>query len=463
MPSEHEVSSVVAYQRQSLLDIQQSFEKIKMDAAVFLEQEQNLSTELDGLEKELSRLDFLPHSQNVSAIPDQKELASFETSSVKRYARLEAFEPENFTELLIKAEETLRKQGIDPQDDPLLQILETQEITAILQSERLKQVDLSWQTSDYVVVLVAGFMATFLDILLVKIPGDTAFLGKLQKGSPLTQWLKDHSQDFHDTYFKPLEKRAKVPYDTVTDRVLDQPVAGMNPHLHRLMSLGHDPILGFIIGLRDIAQGSATFVDKHGNLILAKNLVGTPEHNLFLAFLKVLLHLLSDVCTKAGLPAPFFSLLQLAKSKSPFVLGPSGETVSWTNVARYMYRHGYDLRHFATMGMIPASVESIIRGYALFKNYEENSESMPKAKQTSMLMLGHSIALSGNLLKTGMIYQMNPLALNWAILLRWIPLSISWLKESIRQENALEKQLEIEWVNIYKQSVLIEHSLKTSV
>ena len=88
---------------------------------------------------------------------------------------------------------------------------------------------------------------------------------------------------------------------------------------------------------------------------------------------------------------------------------------------------------------------------------------MPKAKQTSMLMLGHSIALSGNLLKTGMIYQMNPLALNWAILLRWIPLSISWLKESIRQENALEKQLEIEWVNIYKQSVLIEHSLKTSV
>ena len=127
------------------------------------------------------------------------------------------------------------------------------------------------------------------------------------------------------------------------------------------MSPGHDPVLGFVFGVKDIMDGTGTYIDKNGDL----RRIGTsmsPE-GLNAAFLKVFLHLLSDVGTSAGIQPPFFTLLQLVKSRSPFVLGPSGERVSWTDVARYMYAHGYDLRHFATMGMVPASVEMIIRGW----------------------------------------------------------------------------------------------------
>ena len=61
----------------------------------------------------------------------------------------------------------------------------------------------------------------------------------------------------------------------------------------------------------------------------------------------------------------------------------------------------------------------------LCRSFESNGEIAPtKAKLTSMLMFSHLIATSGNLLKTGVIFGMNPLALNWAQLLA-VP-SVTW-------------------------------------
>jgi len=55
----------------------------------------------------------------------------------------------------------------------------------------------------------------------------------------------------------------------------------------------------------------------------------------------------------------------------------------------------------------------IVRCWWLCKGFESNGGIAPtKAKLTSMLMLSHLIATSGNLLKTGVIFGMNPLALN---------------------------------------------------
>jgi hypothetical protein len=137
------------------------------------------------------------------------------------------------------------------------------------------------------------------------------------------------------------------------------------PKVHRLMSLGHDPILAFIFGVMDVMTGTGTYIDKHGDL--GRIATSMSPEGLIAAFLKVFLHLISEVFTSAGIQPPFFTLLQLARTKSPFVLGPSGEKVTWTNVARYMYTHGYDLRHFATMGIVPASIEMIVRGWWLCK------------------------------------------------------------------------------------------------
>ena len=176
----------------------------------------------------------------------------------------------------------------------------------------------------------------------------------------------------------------------------------------------------------------------------------SPE-GLVTSFLKVFLHLLSDVFTSAGIPPPFFTLLQLAKTESPFVLGPSGEKVSWTNVARYMYTHGYDLRHFATMGIVPASVEMIVRGWWLCKSFESHARIPPtKAKLTSMLMLAHLIATSGNLLKTGVIFGKNPLALNWSQLLALPPVTLAWISESLKRDRSIRDKLDEEWASTYQ-------------
>ena len=222
------------------------------------------------------------------------------------------------------------------------------------------------------------------------------------------------------------------------------------PKTHRLMSFGHDPILGFIFGVIDILGDTGTYIDQYGNVIKVSK-VPTDPVGLTNAFLKVFLHLLSDVCTSAGIQPPFFTLLQLVKAESPFILGPSGEKVPWTDVARYMYVHGYDLRHFATMGIVPATVEMVIRGWRLCESYEKGEDpGLTKAKTASMLMMGHTMAASGNLIKTGAIYHMNPLALNWAQALWMFPVTISWIRESVKRDQRIRSKLDAEWEHLYR-------------
>jgi hypothetical protein len=83
-------------------------------------------------------------------------------------------------------------------------------------------------------------------------------------------------------------------------------VDGLSPRVHRLMSLGHDPILAFVFGVMDVMSG--TYIDKHGDLRRIATSM-SPE-GLIAAFSKVFLHLLSDVFTSAGIQPHFFTLLQ---------------------------------------------------------------------------------------------------------------------------------------------------------
>lgn len=97
---------------------------------------------------------------------------------------------------------------------------------------------------------------------MVRIPLDGAFLGRMQAGSPMTRWIRENSKPVHDHYLGGLEKAAKVPYDLSAGNTVD----GLSPKVHRLMSLGHDPILAFKIGVMDIMTGTGTYIDKHGDL-----------------------------------------------------------------------------------------------------------------------------------------------------------------------------------------------------
>lgn len=221
----------------------------------------------------------------------------------------------------------------------------------------------------------------------------------------------------------------------------------MGPRNHRLKSLGHDPLTGFFFGVRDLMRGTGTYLDN-GNLIQIStdyDPVGLIE-----AVLTQVSHLLSDAATPSGLPAPLFTLLQLG-AESPFVHRKAGieGKATWAQVSQYMYLNGYDLRHFFAMGITPAIVSVVIWEYWLLKSYADGATKEQRQKEhvklTSMLLLGHSIATSGTLLKTGLIYGMNPLALNYNQILAMGPVAIAWLKEAVERDDRFRQALDREW------------------
>lgn len=454
------ILAVAAYQRLGILELRKLYDQIDVDLKHYSDIESHVENGASLLEEDFDQVrnTLLSLGAEIPAPTENtpRNHSRHPRAAKNKYKKISIENPGDFGGLARQARGHLAELGVDLRKDPLLQILDSGEISETTGSYKKKYGDITWDESDQLVVMLAGMVATLLDILLVRIPTDPTrrdgipeFLGEKQKDSPLTRWLRDNSEHVHENYLRQFEKRAKVPYDDTMERLTG--VEGLSPKVHRLMSLGHDPILGFIFGVSDIMRGTGTFIDKHGDMIVIDKVPN--QTGLIEAFLKVFFHLLSDVCTSSGIQPPFFTLLQLVKAKSPFILGSSGEKVSWTDVARYMYTHGYDLRHFATMGIVPASVEMIVRGWWLCRSFENREEAeLARVKMTSMLMLGHTIATSGNLLKTGVIFGMNPLALNWAEILALFPVTINWIRGSAKRDHAIRRNLDAEWLNIYHDS-----------
>ena len=65
-------------------------------------------------------------------------------------------------------------------------------------------------------------------------------------------------------------------------------------------------------------------------------------------------------------------------------------------------------------------------------------------------MLAHLIATSGNLLKTGVIFGMNPLALNWAQMLTLPPVMLTWISETLKRNRSIRNKLDEEWMSTYQ-------------
>ena len=67
-----------------------------------------------------------------------------------------------------------------------------------------------------------------------------------------------------------------------------------------------------------------------------------------------------------------------------------------------------------------------------------------------MLMLAHLIAASGNLLKTGVIFAMNLLALNWAQMLALSLVTLAWISETLKRNRSIRDKLDEEWMSTYQ-------------
>jgi hypothetical protein len=301
---------------------------------------------------------------------------------------------------------------------------------------------LLWDRWDYFFVYGSGMLAALTDFLLVRIPKMMVggqYAG--QEGSPLTEWFKQydtrpgHSEGWLAEWARMLEESCKTPYDrqaAVLDGELAQ-VPGMTAKSHRLQTLGHDPVFGFVFGVLDILRGTVTaFSYDHlagahryveGKVFSPLPTADMDERvtRLIEAILRHMGHLISDVATPMGLPAPLMTLFQ-ALSVGSF--GEKDRTVG--QLARWMYLNGYDLRHFVASGVTPAVIEIVLRAYVMLRHYSELGEVKLAVAQSpkyrSMLLAAHGVAAAANAGKVA-LYQGNPLAINqaeWMALLRYL-------------------------------------------
>lgn len=295
---------------------------------------------------------------------------------------------------------------------------------------------------DISISAVAGILGAAVDILLVGIP---------QRGNAglETGPLSDYVRAYFDKMFPEDEmqklansKVSKVPFDAQDNRNTTIRVEGLSAYYHRLLQLGHDPVLGLVFGVSDILSGRMTTIDKNGKIVsqIMENYADRTETDIFAAIAKQIIHFKSDITTSMGLPAPLMSLFNLLQVGS---IGEYEQTIA--EIVQGMYYEGYDFIHFCAMSIPTMIIEVVIRlGYA-FKRIKEGhsiKESIPFSlnrekhpKLETMLFIGHSSATAINAGKVA--FTKNPLAINYPQWMAFARYSYSQLKWGIVEKPAL--------------------------
>ena len=313
---------------------------------------------------------------------------------------------------------------------------------------------------DIAICALASIVSAAVNILMVGIP---------QKGKEgLTAGpLSDFIRNRFDACFPEEEmqrlagmKESKVPYDAQDNRNTTERVVGLSAYYHRLLSLGHDPLLGFVVGVFDIITGRMTTIDKEGKIVsqIMENYSERKESDIFSALAKQVIHLKTDVTTSMGLPVPLmgvFNLLQIGD------IGKEEQTVA--EIVQGMYYEGYDFIHFCAMSMPVMITELVVRIAYAFKRIHEGysiRESIPFSKDrgkcpklNTMLFVAHSGATAVN---AGYVYfKKSPLAINYPQWLAFARYSYGQLKWILREKpNAriayVNKRIEDDWEKLEK-------------
>lgn len=275
---------------------------------------------------------------------------------------------------------------------------------------------------DISISAVAAILGGVIDILLVGIPVKTT---EGLKAGALSNYVREW---FEKRYPKQemdklaQSKESKVSYDAQDNRFTTEYVTGLSAYYHRLLSLGHDPLLGFLFGVLDILNGTMTTIDKNGGFVVQvmENYADRTESDIFTAIAKQIIHLKTDINTSMGLPAPLMSLLNLLQFGS---IGEEDQTIA--EIVQGMYYQGYDFKHFCSMSIPTMIVEVVVRlsyGIKRLKEGHAVKESIPFSldrekhpKLATMVFIAHSGAAAIN---AGKVYFAgNPMAINYP---QWI-------------------------------------------
>ena len=314
---------------------------------------------------------------------------------------------------------------------------------------------------DVIIPVLAGVLSGSIDCLFggfVKdasgrnVPGTlTEYVGKLfDKALPIER-------------IKKLEELAKVPYDALNynnkgNIIVEEIVDGLSPMFHHNVSLGHDPILGFVFGVLDMLRGTVTTLDFEGKFLIqmADGFSDRKAQNLFQAIATVFIHMLSDVngssSAKAGgmgLPVPFMALF----NKMQF--GKIGDNDTISELVKSMFYQGYDFRHFCAMSIPVMINEVVVRVSYFIKRLAEGysfTEAVPvgfshekKPKLGTMLFIAHSASTAINTGKV--IFTKNPLDINYPQWMSFARYSIKQLKWALNDKPELRDKYVMEAIH----------------
>ena len=286
---------------------------------------------------------------------------------------------------------------------------------------------------DVAISAFAALTSAAIDLLLVGIPKKGP--EGLSAGT-LSNYIRDYfEKKYPEDEMQKLanSKESKVPYDAQDNRNTTEYVQGLSAYYHRLLSLGHDPLLGLVVGVIDILTGRMTTIDKAGNIVsqVMENYADRKESDIFAAIAKQIIHFKTDITTSMGLPAPLMGLFNLLQFGS---IGEEEQTIA--EIVQGMYYEGYDFIHFCSQSIPVMVSEVIVRlGYAIKRIKEGNSirASIPISlnrekhpKLATMLFIAHAGATAAN---AGKIYfTTNPMAINYPQWLAFAKYSYSQLK-----------------------------------
>lgn len=386
---EKTVNSVLAYQDRALRNIQRPNSK-------------KLEERISASEKTLSNLGY--------PLPERNQFLSFQADLV--VPTWEELSSEAIEQISTKIE----LEDLFSEDELRLNSLTIKELNK--QYNEIHRLD----ELDILIAVSAGLLASAVDILLVGVPEKTSC--GLKAGS-----LSNYIRDAFDKKFPPDEieklansKVSKVPFDAQDNRNTTINIGDLSAYYHRLLSLGHDPLLGFVFGVADILTGHMTTIDKTGKVVsqVMECYADRTEMNIFSALVKQLSHLKSDVTTSMGLPAPLMGLFNLLQFGS---IGEYEQTIA--DIVQGMYFEGYDFIHFCSMSVSAIIIEVVVRiGYAV-KRIKEGSnlkDAIPfdsnhteKPKLGTMLFAANAIAAAVNAGKIA--FTKSPLSINYP---QWI-------------------------------------------
>lgn len=285
--------------------------------------------------------------------------------------------------------------------------------------------------SEIMISIGAGLSGSAIDILCIKGPVRTP--QGIEDGSWGNFVRKQFSKCFPQEKMQKLANTSfcKVTYDAQDNRNTIIPVEGLSTNLHRLLSPGHDPVLGMVVGVKDILTGTMTTIDTIGNFASQK-IPGCEKRkgkDLFESIAKQIVHLESDVTTSMGLPVPFMVLFNVLQFGN---IGELDKTIA--EIVQEMYKGGYDFIHFCSLAFPVMVTEVIIRlAYAVERIKEGAStvEAVPilmpgeHSKLATMLLIGHSVAAAVN---AGKVYfTKNPMSINYN---QWIRFAQCACKET---------------------------------